>query len=135
MKGMALEIIFKMFLSIVVILVVIGLIISFRTEILKALKLCNYLPEGCPPKAECSTIRSTESTVTESVLSRYCELCWSKTGAMDYKSLCMCYIVNVTGTFSPIAYETTHCELSCSRQATSLFFTYNHLLNKVLIEC
>lgn len=133
MKGMALEFVFKMFIYIVVVLVVIGIILQFRSEIISALNLCKYVPGGCPEKEECKTIHSTEPSITETTLNKYCDLCWSKTGARGYTKDCICYII--TGSFSPFSYSNEHCELKCNIQATSLIITYNHLLKKILIEC
>jgi len=134
MKGMALEMVFQMFLYIVVILVVIGIIINFRESILSALKLCDYIPGGCPQKEECTAIQSTEVSITESVLKKYCDFCWSKTGAKDFSKDCLCYVVS--GSFSPDSYILSdYCNLKCDKSVTSVIFTYSHLLKKVLIEC
>ncbi|MEM5879557.1 MAG: hypothetical protein QXU74_03640 [Candidatus Aenigmatarchaeota archaeon] len=134
MKGFALEFVFKMFLYIVVILVVISLIIHFKDEILSSLHLCDYLPGGCPSKQECSTIQASEAILTESVIEKYCSFCWQKTGLKDYAKDCICYVVS--GTFSPAQFTLSdHCSLKCNKEATSLIFSYNHLLKKVFIEC
>lgn len=133
MKGMALELVFKMFLYIVVIMVVISLIIFFRDSIISALNLCQFLPSGCPPKEECPTIEVTEGQITSSTIDKYCSLCWSKTGAKNYGKNCLCYVVK--GDFSPFAYSNPNCELKCSKPATSLIFTYDSLLRKINIGC
>jgi hypothetical protein len=133
MKGLALEFVFKMFLYIVVIMVVVGLIVFFRDSIISALNLCQYLPSGCPQKEECSTVQATEAQITASILDKYCNLCWSKTGAKDYQKDCLCYIVK--GSFSSFPYSNQNCELKCSNQATSLIFTYSSLFKKIIIEC
>lgn len=133
MAEMALETVFQMFIYIVVIMVVIGIIIYFRENILSALNLCDYIPGGCPQREECSVIHSTETSITETVLNKYCSFCWGKTGAKNYGKDCICYVVS--GTFSPMSYVNEHCELKCSREATSLVFTYNQLFGKIFIEC
>jgi hypothetical protein len=134
MKGMAIEFIFKMFLYVVVILVVISLIIHFREEILTTLNLCDYVPGGCQKREECTPIQSTETSITEIVLKKYCDLCWLKTGEKNYPKDCICYIVK--GSFSPSTFTLSdYCDLRCNKEATSVIFTYNQLLKKVLIEC
>jgi hypothetical protein len=132
MKGLALEFVFKMFLYIVVIIVVIGLIVFFRNSIISTLNLCQYLPSGCLEK-KCETIQATEGQITSSILDKYCNLCWSKTGAKDLREDCLCYVVK--GDFLPFPYSNQNCELKCSKQATSLIFAYNSLLKKITIEC
>jgi len=134
MKGMALEFVFQMFLYIVVIMVVIGIIIQFRGTILSALNLCDYVPGGCPQKEECTAIHATETSITESVLRKYCDMCWSKTGAKEYSKNCICYIVS--GSFSPDSYELNeYCKIECDKEVTSVILTYDYLLKKVSIEC
>ena len=113
-------------------MVVISLIVFFRNSIISALNLCQYLPSGCPQE-ECSTIQTNEDQITASILDKYCDLCWSKTGAKDYKKDCLCYVVK--GNFSPFTYSNQNCELKCSNQATSLIFTYSSLFKKITIEC
>jgi len=133
MKGLALEFVFKMFLYVVVVMVVISLIVFFRNSIISALNLCQYLPFTCPQKEECSTLQVTENQITANILDKYCSLCWLKTGEKDYKKDCLCYVVK--GSFSPFSYSNQNCELKCSNEATSLIFTYNSLFKKIIIEC
>jgi hypothetical protein len=134
MKGqVVLEYPFQMFLYIVVILVVISLIITFRTQILTYLKLCDYLPQGCQSQQECSTFQTKETTIDTSVLTKYCNLCWDKTGKIDYGKDCLCYIVS--GSYSPITFTNKNCELKCDKQATAVFFAYDNLLKEISIKC
>ncbi|MEM5829288.1 MAG: hypothetical protein QW040_00430 [Candidatus Aenigmatarchaeota archaeon] len=133
MKGLALEFIFKLFLYLVVVLVIISLIIHFRDEILSYFHLCEYLPGGCATK-ECTTIQASEKSLTESVIEKYCGFCWQKTGAKNYKDDCICYVVS--GDFSPTQFTLSdYCILKCNKMATSLIFSYSHLMKKIFIEC
>jgi hypothetical protein len=133
MKGqMVLEYPFNIFLYAIVIIVVIGLIISFRNQIISSLNLCQFIPQGCQQQ-ECSTIEATETAIDEDVLRKYCDLCWSKTGKMEYKKDCLCYVVR--GSYSPVAFAYENCELDCSKDATSVLFAYDSLLKKIYIKC
>lgn len=135
MKGqMELEYPFKIFLYVVVILVVIGLIVTFRNQILTYLKLCQYTPQGCSEQERCTTISSKETTITATELKKYCDRCWDRTGRKEYKDDCLCYVV--TGSYSPTAFTDENCELKCDNaDATSLLFSYDGLLQKIYIKC
>jgi hypothetical protein len=134
MKGqMVLEYPFNIFIYIVVILVVIGLIANFRNQILTSLNLCQFTPQGCQQQEECSTIESTETAVNEAILNKYCNFCWEKTGKIDYKKDCLCYVVS--GSFSPFTFTHENCELKCNKSATAVMFTYDARLKKVYIKC
>jgi len=130
MKGfMALEYPFKVLLYLAVIIVVIGIVLFFRKQI-SSINFCWIW--GCQQKA-CETVRVNENIIDQQVLDKYCNLCWQKTGSVDLKEDCICYIVN--GSFSPIAYSSEHCNLRCTSNSQFLTFTYSHLFNKVYIEC
>lgn len=132
MKGLALEYVFKMFLYLVVVLVVLGLIINFRNQIIEALNLCQYVP-GCKREEKCETILVKEVMVNENILNKYCNFCWGKTGLKDYKENCLCYVVK--GSFSPFAFNNPDCELKCTSDSDILFFKYDSLFKKIFIEC
>ncbi|MEM5853190.1 MAG: hypothetical protein QW228_02315 [Candidatus Aenigmatarchaeota archaeon] len=133
MKGMALEYVFKMFLYVVVVIVVISLIIHFREEISSSLKLCEYLSIGCGEE-KCETIQASEDRLEEKVIKKYCDLCWRKTGSKDYGKDCFCYIVS--GSFFVNNYNLPeYCEMECRKDATSLIFIYNSLMKKVFVQC
>jgi hypothetical protein len=135
MRGaMELEYIFQMVLYIVVILVVVGIIVAVRPQIIDSLKLCQYLPKGCGEVKKCSSLQSSESMITETSLNKYCKLCWDKTGAKDSTEDCLCYVVS--GTYSPAtANLPDYCELKCEKEATSLLFSYSQLFKKITITC
>jgi hypothetical protein len=134
MKGeMELEYPFQILILIVVIVVVISLIITFRSQILTYLKLCDFLPQGCQSQKECFTDQKKETTIDANVLTKYCNSCWEKTGAKDYDKDCLCFIVS--GSYSPTTFTNKNCELRCSKQSTSVLFTYDYLLKEIYIEC
>jgi len=131
MKGdMVLEYPFKMFLYMVVFLVVVGLILTLsRTHI----DFCKFTPQGCENEERCATHESTETVITEAILRKYCDSCWAKTGKIDYKEDCLCYVV--TGDYSPISFTYSNCELNCIKNATAIKFSYDSLLKKIQIKC
>lgn len=134
MKGyMILEYPFKMFLYLVVILVVIGLVLTFRDQIINALNLCQYIPQGCPKQEECPTTQAKEMIIDEAVLRKYCNLCWERVGKGEYKKDCLCFVVS--GKYTPIKFEHANCELGCDEEVTSVLFVYDGLLKKIYIKC
>ncbi len=131
MKGfMVLEYPFKMLLYLVVIVVVIGIILFFRKEIMSGLNFCWI--GGCHPEP-CKTVRVNEASIDTSVLDKYCNLCWQKTGKIGLKEDCLCYVVS--GSFTPFAYTSEHCVLKCNSNSQFVTFTYSHLFNQIFIEC
>lgn len=129
---MILEYPFKIFLYVIVIIVVIGLIVTFRNQILTSLNLCQFIPQGCQQQ-ECYTYEVSEAAMNEAVLKKYCDLCWGKTGKIDYGKDCLCYVVR--GSYSSITFTYENCELKCTTGATSLLFAYDGLLKKIYIKC
>lgn len=131
MKGdIVLEYPFNVFLYTVVVLVVIGMILTLSHT---SISLCQFTPQGCGKQDTCVTLEATESTINEAILRKYCDSCWRKTGNVDYKQDCLCSIVS--GTFSPISFNYTNCELQCNKVVTSIKFSYDHTIKKVYIKC
>lgn len=133
MVEMALEYPFKIFIYVVVAVVVIGLMITFRNQILDFLNLCQFMPQGCEEQRECFTIESTEAIINEASLRKYCDFCWRKTGELDYKKDCLCYVVS--GSYSPIPFTHENCVLDCNKDATSVRFSYDSIIKKIYIRC
>jgi hypothetical protein len=134
MKGqMVLEYPFNIMLYVVVILVVIGIIIAFKDQIITSFNLCQFTPQGCGSPQQCSTNQASEPTIDSAVLKKYCDLCWRTTGYVNYNKDCLCYVVS--GSFSPVAFTNDNCELNCNKQANSLMFSYDRFLKKVYIKC
>jgi hypothetical protein len=135
MAEMALETVFRFFLYVVVVLVVIGLIVNFRDQIVQSLGLCNYLPSGCPQQ-ECITQQPSESVIDANVLNKYCKFCWDKTGEKDYKKDCLCYVIK--GEYASVDQTVLpeYCKLKCENPtATSVLVVYDSLLKTINIEC
>ena len=134
MRGeMELEFVFKMFIYVVVILVVISLITVFRKDILTALNLCKLFPQACQEAGECKTSEVSQSVIDSSVLKIYCDFCWDKTGSKKYGENCLCFILK--GSYSPVEFANQNCLLDCDKQASAVLFQYDYLLGKVFIKC
>ena len=129
---MELEFVFKMFIYVVVILVVISLITVFRKEILNSLNLCQIFPQGCQ-SGECKTSEVSEAIIDSNALKKYCDSCWGKTGSKKYGENCLCFILK--GNFTPLTFSSQNCLLDCSKQATAVLINYDYLLGKVFIKC
>jgi hypothetical protein len=135
MKGqMVLEEIFKFLIYIVVAVVVIIMVVNFRHEIAKALNLCELFHLFCPKEGKCENIVVEENSIDNSILKKYCNLCWDKTGDKSFEKNCLCYIVK--GQFNPVSNNLpTYCNLKCARQASSILFYYDSKLKMINIEC
>lgn len=131
---MALEEVFKIVIFVVVALIVIGLVINFRDQIVQGLKLCDWSPSSCAKQEECSTNQADEINIDDSVLNRYCDSCWSKSGKVDLDQDCLCYIVK--GTFTPLITNLpSYCQLTCNKNTTSILVYYDSVLKIVSIGC
>ncbi len=132
MAEMALEYIFKIFIYIVAVLVIIGIILNFQ-HIASMFKLPCLFPPCEEIKCETSIINEEE--INEAVLKKYCDLCWSKTGEKRYDKDCVCYLIK--GSLNlPASFSHPHCNLKCSNpSASSVFIEYKLLENNVTIDC
>ena len=134
MKGeMELEYPFKVFLYVVVILVVVSLVITFKQQIASTINFCQHLPQFCQEDSECSTVQVKREVISEAVIREYCNSCWDKTGKKEYGESCMCYIV--AGEYSTVNFESENCELRCSKSSGFLSFTYDKYFKEVFIDC
>jgi hypothetical protein len=129
----ALEFPFKTILYIVVAVVIIGFIITFRDQIIVFLKVCDLVPQACSSQSKCFTNEFTEKTLDQSTLEKYCDGCWEKGGRGTAKEDCLCFIVK--GNYSPTVFTNENCELSCDKEAASLLVEYDYLFKKVYIKC
>jgi hypothetical protein len=134
MKGqVSLEYPFKMLIYTVVFLVVVGLVVIFREQIVNGLKICQLLPYICKEQNQCSTIEVRQATISETIMKNYCNSCWEKTGKKDSTKDCLCYIVK--GIYYPIGFQQENCELKCDKETDTLLFMYDGIRKKVYINC
>ena len=132
MTEMAMEYVFKIFIFIVAALVIIGIILNFQT-IASMIKLpCLFPP--CEDAKKCETTPAYESSINDDILKKYCDLCWGKTGQVNYDKDCLCYVIN--GTLTTNSFSSPNCNLRCSNPAaTTIYFYYKLLERNVSVEC
>lgn len=139
-KGQAaLEYPFNILLYVIVILVVIGLILTFQKQIVQFLPICNLLPAGCQEIKECTTATISAPSINAEVLETWCKTCWDKTGKIESKKNCLCYVIS--GDYLPIpanqlpADWPEYCEIDCKEKVRSVSVGYDELFGKVIISC
>jgi len=121
----------QIFILIVTALVVVGIILNLR-HTAEGYKFPCFIPP-CDNTATLKTAVVNENVITEDVLKKYCNLCWGKTGAVNYKEDFVCYFVK--GSYSPIIFDAEHCKLKCFDTVKSVHFSYHFLDKEVTIEC
>jgi len=128
---LALEYIAKFIIAIIAIILIVGLV----GRILNVNSLC-FFP-FCEEKSnEINTRIVRENRIDESVMKKYCKLCWDKTGKVDYKTDALCYVV--LGDYAPISPDLEeYCEFRCGRldHATAILFEFSSINGKIIIEC
>jgi len=122
----------QILILIVTALVVVGIILNLK-HTATSFKFPCFVPPCDGQSVEIKTTVANEKVITEDVLSKYCNLCWGKTGAVDYKKDVVCYIVK--GSYSSIIFDSEHCKLKCFDTVTSVFVLYKFLDKQVIIEC
>ena len=131
MAEMALELIFKVFILIVAVAVIIGIIFNFQ-HIANLIKLPCFFPP-CEEEKKCETQLVNEE-INENSLKKYCDLCWHKTGEINLKQSCLCYVIN--GTISLASFSHPNCEWKCQNpSATSVFLEYDFVKYNISIKC
>jgi len=120
---MELEYVFKMFILIVVVLIIITMMWQFRDKIVD---VCLFPP--CDKQGGCNVqpIISEEERFSIMVLDKYCNLCWMKNGGGKCKDDSSCYVLNLKNDFIPGTWPSTHdyCIVTCENAASSLYVQY-----------
>ncbi len=132
---MELEYPFKIILYLVVIAVLIGIILSFKSKIMN---FCFFPP--CEKKEECGieTQKVSEKTIDENVIDKYCFLCLSKSENCQNDKVC--YIMSLDESFDfendyILVSDPEKCEITCNKNTQLVYFSYNYLEDKVQIGC
>jgi len=120
----------------VVVLVIIGIMFTFRDRIMK---ICLFPP--CQEDVKCD-IKSTVVTAAagdQNTIEKYCTMCWVKNRYGECKEDALCYVVNAQ-TPNPIGITlkpeiAKYCKITCSRDVTSFFVQYNFLKKEITIAC
>ncbi|OGI15080.1 hypothetical protein A3K63_03805 [Candidatus Micrarchaeota archaeon RBG_16_49_10] len=129
---MALEYIFKVFLYVAVILILIGIMWGFKERI----PFCIFGCEDPGKKCEVATEGSTEQYFDKEQIDKYCTLCWEKNMMGGCEKSVLCYAVDSAyGVNVNAISDLAHCEFSCSGNAHTIFVNYDYLRQKVIITC
>jgi len=130
---MVLEYPMKILLYIVVVLVIIGIIFTFRNQILE-IKLFPNNNKDC----DVESIVATEDFFNQNIMDKYCRLCWNKNNMGECKQNAVCYFLSTTFVVEQHASlepSDDFCELDCYRDATALFVSYDSFHKKITITC
>jgi hypothetical protein len=132
--AMVLEYPMNIIILTVVVLVVIGIMFSFRDRITN---ICIFPP--CEEEIICDVKPAvvTETAVTQDIIDKYCKMCLGKNRDWECKEDSLCYVVNIQSAFNPfgITPSMNDCEVKCNRAVTSFFVQYNFLDKKIYITC
>lgn len=133
---MVLEYPTKMILYIVVIMVLIGIMWTFRNNISKICLLppCN--------EQECDTTTpspKTENSLSTEIAGKYCSLCWTDKNERCSQNL-LCYVVNLDSKVNPSSISLDNnvkdfCNVKCDKNTKTIFFQYDYISEKVEITC
>jgi hypothetical protein len=139
MSEMVLEYPFKIALFIAVILILVGIMWTFRDQIMR---ICLFPPcEESTEECDMKTSVSNENDFSRDILTKYCQLCWERNKRGQCKKDSLCYVVNVDNPSNPFLYlplsieVSQYCSVTCSRLATSVYVQYDFLNKKITIAC
>jgi hypothetical protein len=120
----------------VVVIVIIGIMFTFRDKILK---ICLFPPCQEDIKCDVKSAVVTEAAGDKLTIEKYCNLCWGKNRNGECKEDALCYVVNAqTPDPSGITLSQEvrdYCKIRCLRDVTSFFVEYNFLKKEITIEC
>lgn len=134
---MELEYPFKIMLYLAVIVILTGIMATFRSKITN---LCFFPP--CEKEETCNvkTQPSNENILDSSVLEKYCSLCWEKNKRGECGESSVCNVVSLAVPSNPSSYDinpsiSQYCSITCSRDVTSFIVQYDRINKKILIAC
>jgi hypothetical protein len=135
--SLALEYIFRVFLYVAVILLLIGMFWHFMQNVLHVCLIgCE---DGDQNKCDFQTEASTETYFGEEQIEKYCQLCWEGNKKGECRDNKLCYAVNSeygVNTNANVTGSIDYCEFSCSNPGShSVFVQYDYGRQKVMIEC
>jgi hypothetical protein len=131
---MELEYVFKMLLYLFVVVVLIGIIIVFKS---KFMNFCLLPP--CEKEKECDVSPvKVSGQLTENVIDKYSSLCMDK--SKDCKQDVFCYIIALDNSGNPTSLQpsclsTNKCEIACDKDVNMVYVTYKWMRDKVQIGC
>jgi hypothetical protein len=126
----------RLIIYMAVILVVVILFWRFFSSVNICFFNCEQKPKACD--VEPIVLQDPDDNIDSSDLDKYCYLCWERNNKGECKENSLCYVLN--GNFDPTAKEISvpyseYCKLLCSKTVTSLQFTYDGTLKRVMVEC
>lgn len=137
--SMELEYPFKVILFLIVVMILVGIMITFRE---KLMKICFFPP--CGKESVCETnsgpTQSQQSVMNKDVLEKYCNLCWQRNNEGKCNEDRACYFVSFPTASNPSSFPlspdvSNYCSVKCNRDATSILVGYDWIDKKVIIEC
>jgi len=131
--SMVLEYPMKMFILLAVVLVVIGIIISYRSKIMEF----SFFEDEQENKCDIETVVSSEQALTSDNLQKYCSMCYMKNDNGECMDDTVCYVVNIDNTINPstISLSSNYCSIKCNKDVTSVYVQYKGLTGTVEIAC
>lgn len=144
---MEMEMPFKMILYIAVVIILIGIMITFRSKIVEMclFSSCEKEKAKCNVKEQYSTETISDGSDATPILEKYCDLCWRKNNEGDCRENSVCYIVKLTESSNSATWIINglpdYCDASklssgdCNREISSFFVNYDSIKKKIIIEC
>ncbi len=134
---MVLEYPMKMILYFVVVMVLIGIMWTFRDNISR---ICIFPPcneNKCEIKIDKP---SNENSLTADIVGKYCNLCWGKSEEGQCPENGLCYAVSLETDVNPSSIllqndVKEYCNIECNKNTKTVFFQYDSLIRKVKITC
>lgn len=125
----------KMIILLVVVFVVVGIILSYRSQIMNT---CLTPPcDGEENLCEVETIVSSEQILDSASLQKYCNMCYMKNDNGNCMDNSLCYVVNIDNMIDPstIILTSEYCSIKCEKAVTSVYVQYIGLTGTVEIAC
>lgn len=133
--SMVLEYPTKMILYIVVIIVLVGIMWTFRENVSK---IC-FLPPCNEQTCETKTPPPQNvNSLDVSTIEKYCSLCWGKNE--NCKENVLCYVINSENENNPSSVSISNdiknfCDVKCNKATKTIFYQYNYISKKVELTC
>lgn len=134
---MELEYPFKVILYLIVVLILIGIMTTFRNKITN---LCLFPPCEKEEKCDVKPQQSNENILDSNVLEKYCSLCWEKNKRGECGESSVCNVVLLSNEANPSQHTinpsvSQYCSVTCSRDVTYFIVQYDRINKKILIAC
>lgn len=115
----------------VAVIVIVGIIWSFRDQIMNI----HLFPDQEQVECDTKTVVSHEINLDLNVMNKYCQLCWDKNKRGECGENHLCYVVNTNTSSVPTSPSETYCKNLCTSSAKTIFVQYNYLKENIEITC